>query len=57
MAAEARVDVYHGVPRCLLGVFDTATGGLVDLSEFDAEADRLSIEVRGLSREDLKVLI
>jgi hypothetical protein len=57
MAAEARVDVHDGAPRCLLGVFDTATGGLVDLSEFDAEADRLSIEVRGLSREDLKVLI
>jgi hypothetical protein len=57
MAAEARVDVRDGAPRCLLGVFDAPAGSIADWSEFDAEADRLSIEVRGLSREDLKVLI
>jgi hypothetical protein len=57
MAAEARVVVYHGAPRCLLGLFDAAATGLADWSEFDAEAERLSIEVRGLSREDLRALI
>jgi hypothetical protein len=50
MAAEARADVNHSAPRCLLGLFDAA-GGLADGSEFDAEAERLSIEVRGLSRQ------
>jgi hypothetical protein len=30
MAVEARVDVHHGVPRCLLGLFDAAAGGLAD---------------------------
>ncbi len=57
MAAEARVDVDHGAPRCLLGLFDAAAAGLADWSVFDAEAERLSIEVRGLSREDLRALI
>jgi hypothetical protein len=53
-AAKARVDVHHGAPRCLLGLFDAAAGDLADRSEFDAEVERLSIEVRGLSREDLR---
>ena len=44
MAALARDDVHEGAPRCLLGLFD-------------AEAERLSIEVRGISREDLTMLI
>jgi hypothetical protein len=57
MAAESEVDVHHGAPRCLLGLFDAASGDLADWSEFDAEAERLSIEVRGLSREDLRALI
>ena len=57
MAAEARVNVHHGAPRCLLGLFDAAAGGLADWSEFDAEAERRGIEVRGLSREDLRALI
>jgi hypothetical protein len=57
MAAETRADVHHGAPRCLLGLFDAAAVGLADWSEFDAEAERLSIEVRGLSREDLRALI
>jgi hypothetical protein len=57
LAAEARVDVHHGAPRCLPRLFDAASGGLADWSEFDAEAERLSIEVRGLSREDLRALI
>ena len=57
MAAEARVVVYHGAPRCLLGLFDAAATGLADWSEFDAEAERWGIEVRGLSREDLSALI
>jgi hypothetical protein len=56
MAAEARVEVHHSAPRCLLGLFDAATG-LADWSEFGAEAERLSIEVRGLSREDVRALI
>ena len=43
--------------RRLLGLFDVAAGGLAYWSEFDAEAERLSIEVRGLSREDLSALI
>jgi hypothetical protein len=30
---------------------------LAEWSEFDAEAERLSIKVRGLSREDMTVLI
>jgi hypothetical protein len=57
MAAEARADVHHGAPHCLLGLFDVAAGGLADWSEFDEEAERLSIEACGLSREDLRVLI
>ena len=57
MAAEARTDVHHGAPRCLLGLFDAAATGLADRSEFDTEAARWGIEVRGLSREDLRVLI
>jgi hypothetical protein len=36
MAIEARTDVYHCAPRCLLGHFDAAVGGLADRSEFDA---------------------
>jgi hypothetical protein len=43
--------------RCLVGLFDAAAGGLADWSEFDAEAERWGIEVRGLSREDLSALI
>jgi len=57
MAAEDRVDVHHSAPHCLLVLFDAAAGGLADWSEFDAEAARLSTEVRGLSREDLRALI
>ena len=38
-------------------LFDAAAGGLGDWSEFDAEAERWGVEVRGLSREDLSVLI
>jgi hypothetical protein len=57
MAAEVRVDVHHGAPRCLLRLFDAAAGDLADWSEFDAEVERWGIEVRGLSREDLSALI
>jgi hypothetical protein len=57
MAAESGTDVQRGAPRCLLGLFDAATGGFADWSEFDTEAERLSIEVRGLSREYLRALI
>jgi hypothetical protein len=57
MAAESGADVHHGSPRCLLGLFDAKAGGLADWSEFDAEAERWGIEVRGLSREDLRALI
>jgi hypothetical protein len=56
MADESGADVHHGAPRCLLGLFDAAAG-LADRSEFDADAERLSIEVRGLSREELTALI
>jgi len=57
MAAEARADVHHSAPRCLLGLFDAAAAGLADWSEFDAEAERWGIEVRGLSRQGLTALI
>jgi hypothetical protein len=57
MSVEARTDVHHSAPRCLVGLFDAAATGLADSSEFDAEAAHLSIEVRGLSREDLSALI
>jgi hypothetical protein len=57
MAAESGADVHHDAPRCLLGLFDAAAAGLADWSEFDAEAERLNIEVRGFSREDLRALI
>ena len=57
MAAEARADVHHGTPRCLLRLFDAAAGGFADWSEFDAEAERCGIEALGLSREDLAALI
>ena len=57
MAAEAETDVHHLAPRCLLGLFDAAATGLADWSEFDAEAERWGIEVRGLPLEDLSALI
>jgi len=57
MAAKPDTDVHHRAPRCLLGLFDAATGGLADWSEFDAEAKRWGIEARGLSREGLAALI
>jgi hypothetical protein len=57
MAAEARVDVHHCAPRCLLRLFAAAATGLADWSEFEAEAERWGIEVRGLFREDLRALI
>jgi hypothetical protein len=41
----------------LLRLFDAAGGGFADRSELDAEAEHLSIEVRGLSREDMIALI
>src|SRR5215203_7034983 len=56
MAAESGADIHHGAPRWLLGLFDAA-GGFADWSESDAEAERLSIEVCGLSREELRMLI
>jgi hypothetical protein len=57
MVAEARADVHHSALRCLPRLFDAVAAGLADRSEFDAAAERWSIEVRGLSREDLSVLI
>ena len=57
MAAEGETAVHHRAPRCLLRLFDAAATGLAYCSEFDAEAERLSIEVRGLSREDVSRLI
>jgi hypothetical protein len=57
MAAEARVEVHHCAPRCLLGLFDAAATGLAGWSEFDAKVERWGIETRGLSREDLRALI
>ena len=52
MADEARIDLHHGASRCLLGLIDAAAGGLADWSEFDAEAERWGIEVRGLYPRD-----
>jgi hypothetical protein len=57
MTAESGANVHDGAPRCLLGLLDAVAGGFADWSEFDKEAERLSIEVRGLSREELTVLI
>jgi hypothetical protein len=57
MTAELGANVHHGGPRCLLGLFDAAATGLADCSEFDEEAERWGIEVRGHSREDLRALI
>jgi hypothetical protein len=57
MAAESWTDVHHGAPRCLLRLFDAAAGRFADWSEFDAEAEDWGIEVRGLSREDLRALL
>jgi len=57
MAAESGADVHHFAPRCLLGLFDAAATGLADWSEFDKEAERWGIEVRGLSCEGLRTLI
>jgi len=56
MAAESGVDFHQFAPRCLLRLFDVAAGGLADWSELDAEAERLSIEVRGLYSEHLRAL-
>jgi hypothetical protein len=49
----------RGPPRwaALLRLFGAAATGLAEWSEFDAEAERWGIEVRGISREDLGVLI
>ena len=57
MTVESGAEVQHGPPRCLLGLFDAAATGLADWSEFDAETERLSIEVCGLSRQGLTALI
>ena len=57
MAAEARSDVHHRVPCCLLRLFDAAAEGLAPWSEFDAEAERWGVEARGPSREDLTALV
>lgn len=57
MAAESGADVFHGAPRCLRWLFDAAAGDLADWSEFDAEAERWGIEVRGLAREELRAII
>jgi hypothetical protein len=57
MAAEAGVEVHHLPPRCLLGLFAAAAGGLADWSEFDSEVERRGKEVCGLSREGLAALI
>jgi hypothetical protein len=57
MAAESKSDVPHRSPRCLLELSDAAAGGPANRSEFDAEAERWGNELRGLSREDLMVLI
>jgi hypothetical protein len=57
MAAQSGDDVHHGAQRCLLGLFDEAAGDLADWSAFDVEAKRLSIEVRGISRQGLRAQI
>jgi hypothetical protein len=57
MAAEAGADVHHRMPRYLLGHFDAAAEGFTDWSKLGAEAERLSMEVRVLSREGLMALI
>ncbi len=56
-AAKSGAAVHHGVPSSLLELFDAAAGGLAAWSEFDEEAERWGIEVRGLSRQGLAALI
>src|SRR5215216_1898619 len=57
MAAEYKAEVHLGALRCLLGLFDAATGDLTGWTEFDAETERWGVEVRALSREELRALI
>src|SRR5215216_2844032 len=57
MAAEYKAEVHLGALRCLLGLFDAATGDLAGWTEFDAETERWGVEVRALSREELRALI
>ena len=39
MAAEARVDVHHGAPRCLLGLFDAASESLVPWEDYEGAGE------------------
>jgi hypothetical protein len=57
IAPEARADVHHRAPSCLLRLFDAAAEGFAEWSEFDAGAERLGVEASGPSREDLSALI
>jgi hypothetical protein len=56
MAAEARADVHYSAALPAWALFDAAAAVLADWSEFDAEAERWGIEVRGLSRQSLTAL-
>jgi len=57
MAASSGADVHQFASRCLPGLFDAVAGGFADWTQFDAEAERLSIEVCWLSRKGLAALI
>jgi hypothetical protein len=57
MATLATADVHHSAPRCLMRLFHAAAARLTDWSEFDAETECLTIEVRRLSCEGLAALI
>ena len=52
----AGVHVHHRTPCCLLRLFDLAAEGLVDRSEFDAEAERWGVDPR-VSREVLAAMV
>jgi hypothetical protein len=39
MAAEARVDVHHGAPHCLLGIFDAASKSLVAWEDYEGAGE------------------
>ena len=55
MAAESGANVYDSAPAA--GALRRGGQGLADWSEFDVEAERWGIEVRGLSRQGLTALI
>src|SRR5829696_9121727 len=57
MASESGADVHHSVPRCLLRLVDAVARDFAEWSEFDAEAERLSIKVPSASSDEMVVKV